>query len=146
MNLPHNTLIAIADGAKLLVLRNAGDAAHPNLEVVEHESERHAATHDQGADRPGRGHNRIGHGRSSVAQTDWHQLGEDRFAVHAAELLDRLAADGWAAHIVVAAPPKTLGEMRKHYGKAVEARLLGELHKDLTGFPVDEIAAHLATA
>jgi len=66
--------------------------------------------------------------------------------VHAADLLDRLAADGWAAHIVVAAPPKTLGEMRKHYGKAVEARLLGELHKDLTGFPVAEIAAHLVAA
>lgn len=144
MNLPHNTLIAVADGAKLLLLRNGGDAANPALEIVEHETERHAATHDQGTDRPGNGHNSQGHGRSAVAQTDWHQLGEDRFAVHAADLLGRLATDGWAEHIVVVAPPKTLGEMRKHYGKAVETRLLGEMHKDLTGFPVDQIAAHLA--
>lgn len=143
MNLPHNTLIAVADDAKLLLLRN-GDAANPALEIVEHETERHAATHDQGTDRPGKGHNSQGHGRSAVAQTDWHQLGEDRFAVHAADLLGRLATDGWAEHIVVVAPPKTLGEMRKHYGKAVETRILGEMHKDLTGFPVDQIAAHLA--
>lgn len=146
MNLPHNTLIAVADGARLLLLRNGGDAAHPALEIVEHETERHAATHDQGTGRPGRVFSRVGHGRSAVAQTDWHQIGEDRFARHAADLLNALATDGWAEHIVVVAPPKALGEMRKHYAKAVETRLLGEMHNDLTSFPLDEIAAHLAAA
>lgn len=146
MQIPHNTLIAVADGAKLLLLRNTGDAAHPRLETVEHETQHHAATHDQGADRPGKGHGSEGHGRSAVAQTDWHQQDEDRFAVHTADLLDRLATDGWAEHIVVIAPPKTLGEMRKHYAKSVETRLLGEMHKDLAGLSLDQIAQHLAAA
>lgn len=143
MNLPHNTLIAIADGAKLLLLRNGGDTAHPALEVVSHETQAHPATHDQGTDRPGKGHSSAGPGRSAIEGTDWHQMDEDRFAAHAADLLNRLATDGWAEHIVVAAPPKTLGEMRKHYGKAIETRLLGEVNKDLTGFSVDQIAKHL---
>ena len=146
MNLPHNTLIAVADGAKLLLLRNAGDATHPSLEIVEHETQHHAATHDQGTDRPGKGHNSVGHGRSAVAQSDWHQLDEDRFAAHAADLLNRLAGGGWAEHVVVVAPPKALGEMRKHYDKALTTRLLGEIHKDLTGFDVAGIAEHLAAA
>ncbi len=144
MNLPHNTLIAVADGAKLLLLRNGGDAAHPRLEIVEHETQAHAPTHDQGTDRPGKSHSRVGHGRSVVAQTDWHQIGEDRFARHTADLLNALATDSWAEHVVVIAPPHTLGEMRKHYGKAVESRLLGEMPKDLTGFGINEIAAHIA--
>ena len=97
-------------------------------------------------DRPGKGHNSEGHGRSAVAQTDWHQQDEDRFAVHTADLLDRLATDGWAEHIVVIAAPKTLGEMRKHYSKAIETRLLGELHKELTGETVVQIAQQLAAA
>ena len=81
---------------------------------------------------------------SAVEQTDWHQIGEDKFAHHAADLLGRLAAGGWVEHIVVIAPPKALGEMRKRYTKAVETRLLGEVNKDLTHLTTAEIGAHLA--
>lgn len=144
MNIPHNTLVMIADGAKLLLLKNEGDTARVDLVVVEHETERHAATHDQGTERPGHAHNSVGVGRSAVEQTDWHQIGEDKFAHHAADLLARLAEGGWVEHIAVVAPPKALGEMRKRYTKAVETRLIGEMHKDLTGFTVPEISKHLA--
>ena len=37
------------------------------------------------------------------------------------------------------APPKTLGELRKHYHKEVEKRLTAEVPKDLTNMPVEEI-------
>jgi protein required for attachment to host cells len=32
-----------------------------------------------------------------------------------------------------------LGELRKHYHKEVEKRLSGEIAKDLTGHPVEQI-------
>ena len=41
--------------------------------------------------------------------------------------------------LVVVAPPKTLGELRKHYHKEVEKRLVGEVPKDFTNLPVPEI-------
>jgi len=71
---------------------------------------------------------------------------QGRFAAHAAQTLERLAGGGWAAAVVVVAPPKALGEMRKHYGHAVKAALAGEINKDLTMLAVPEIAAALARA
>jgi protein required for attachment to host cells len=41
--------------------------------------------------------------------------------------------------LVVVAPPKTLGELRKHYHKEVEKRLAAEVPKDLTNMPIEEI-------
>ena len=48
--------------------------------------------------------------------------------------------------LVVVAAPKSLGELRKHYHKALQAKLLGELAKDLTGHSVADIEAALAKA
>jgi protein required for attachment to host cells len=36
--------------------------------------------------------------------------------------------------------------LRKHYHKEVSGRLIGELDKDLTGHPVDQIEKILAAA
>ena len=48
--------------------------------------------------------------------------------------------------LVIIAPPKTLGELRKHYHKEVESRLAGELAKDLTGHSIADIEAALKAA
>jgi protein required for attachment to host cells len=42
---------------------------------------------------------------------------------------------------VIVAPPRTLAELRRHYSREVSARIVAEIDKDLTGHPVDEIAA-----
>lgn len=44
------------------------------------------------------------------------------------------------------AAPKSLGELRKHYHKALEAKLMGEIVNDLTGYSVADIekAVHAA--
>ena len=42
-------------------------------------------------------------------------------------------------NLIIVAPPRTLGELRKHYHKEVEKRLAGEIAKDLTGHPVEHI-------
>lgn len=158
MQIPHNAYVLVADGRKLLFLRNGGDAAHPKLKVEQHLEQDNPATRDQGTDQPGssfsaagqpsgRGGNMPGAAhRSAFEQTDFHQLQEDRFAADAAEMLKTKALANAYDRLIVVAPPKTLGELRKHYHKAVEERLAGEVAKDLTNMPLAEIEKVLVGA
>ena len=66
-------------------------------------------------------------------------LEEERFAVEAAHLLNTAALSNAFESLVVVAPPRTLGELRKHYHKEVEKRLVAEVPKDLTRVPVEEM-------
>ena len=67
--------IVVCDGAKALVLENTGDTKFPNLKTVEVFEQKDLATHDLGTAQPGRAFSPAGHGaRSSVEQTDWHDL------------------------------------------------------------------------
>ena len=48
--------------------------------------------------------------------------------------------------LVVVAPPRTLGELRKHYHVEVARRIVAELPKDLVNTPVAEIEKILQDA
>jgi protein required for attachment to host cells len=139
MQLRHNTLLVVADGRKALFLRNEGDAVHPNL-VVEHAEEHLSpANRDQKTDRAGRAFSSVGDGRNAMEETDFHQLEQDRFAAELGATLKTRALNNDFESLIIAAPPRTLGELRKHYHVEVEKRLAGEIPKDLTGHPVPEI-------
>ena len=84
--------------------------------------------------------------RGSMAETDFHQLEEDRFAAETAEMLKKRALNNEFESLIIVAPPKTLGELRKHYHKEVEDRLRGEISKDLTGHTVPQIEEALLKA
>jgi protein required for attachment to host cells len=150
MRVPHNTLVAVADGRKLLFLRNEGDATIPVLRTVKVDVKPNPKDSDQKTDLAGRapGGGTVGTGGAgnSMNEADYHQLEEDRFAAEAADLLKTRATNGDFETLIVIAPPRTLGEMRKHYHKEVSNRLAGELAKDLTNHPVDEIEKILAAA
>ena len=145
MKLAKNTLVLVADGQKLLFLRNHGDEAKMDLHMEAHQEQQNPPTHEQGTDAPGRSFASGGR-RSAIEQTDFHQIAEDRFAAEAAELLRDRALNGDFKILVVVAPPRTLGELRKRYHKEVAARIVHELHKDLTGFSVEDIEAALVRA
>lgn len=146
MHLSHNACVLVADGRKLLFLRNEGDSTHPNL-VVEHaEEQRNPDDREQKTDAAGRSGARGSAGQNSFAEADFHQLAEDRFAADAADLLKRRALAGSFESLIVIAPPHTLGELRKHYHASVSEKLAGELHKDLTGHTISDIEAALLAA
>jgi protein required for attachment to host cells len=146
MEIPHQSVVLVADGRKLLFLRNEGDAEHPNLTVERKKVQDNPPDREQSADTPGRTFSSVGPGRSSYQETDYHQLEEDRFAADAADMLKRRAFDNDYESLIIVAPPRTLGEMRKHYHKEVSDRLSGEIDKDLTGHPLDEIEALIQKA
>ena len=140
MQVPHNSFVVVADGKKMLFFRNEGDSEYPKLEVERKRETDDAADRDQKTDAPGRAFDASGGaGRSAYQEVDFHQLEEDRFAAETAELLKQRALRNDFESLIIVAPPRTLGELRKHYHKEVEKRLAGEVAKDLTGHPVSEI-------
>lgn len=140
MHVPHNSVIVVADGEKMLFFRNEGDGDYLNLTVERKREQDNPPDRAQKTDAPGRTFDDSGGaGRSSYEETDYHQLEEDRFAAETADILKKRALRNEFDSLVVVAPPRTLGELRKHYHKEVEKRLQGEIAKDLTGHTVPEI-------
>jgi protein required for attachment to host cells len=140
MRIPHDSYVLVADGAKMLFFRNEGDADQLNLKVIAAEQQADEADRDIKTDAAGRKPSAPGMGGgSSAGETDFHQQAEDRFAAEAANRINRAALAGEFEKLIIVAPPKTLGELRKHYHKSVESRIAAEIAKDLTGHPVDRI-------
>jgi protein required for attachment to host cells len=96
-------------------------------------------THEQGTDRPGRAFSSVGHGRSSLEPTDWHDIEAHKFADHVAAALERLVRERGVAKLVIAAPPRTLAELRKAFHADMQHRIIAEIAKDLTRQPIYEI-------
>ena len=139
MQVPNNSVVLVADGRKSLFFRNEGDAAFPNLSVEDKTTQDNPAHHEQATDLAGRAATPVAGIGGSMDEVDFHQQEEDRFAADIAETLKARALDGDFEALIVVAPPRTLGELRKHYHKEVERRLLGEVPKDLVNVPVAEI-------
>jgi protein required for attachment to host cells len=135
--------ILVCDGGKALFFENVGDREYPDLrmrEVFEHEN---PSTAEQGADRPGRAHSSVGHGRSAVGQTDWHDQAEAVFLKSLAEKLHAAVHAGAPKEVVIVAPPRALGMLREHYTPAIKQALQKEIDKDLVKMPANEIEKHL---
>lgn len=145
MKLSHGTWVLILDGEKYLLLRNEGDRERLSLKVLEQAEIDNPPTHDQGTGRPGRMPD-VGVGRSAVQQTDWHALEKESFAHDVGDRLTRWALNNRFKEIVICADPRTLGTIRPTYHAEVSRRLIGELDKDLTGLPIDEMERVIAAA
>lgn len=134
MMLPSGAVVAVADGEKLVLLQNHGDERDMKLTALP------AATVESGSTSAGAGHH------SSAANPNESQAAEDGFASGTASLLNRQVLDGTIKSLVIIAAPRTLGELRKHYHKALVAVLLHEVAKDLTGHSVRDIEKTLLAA
>ena len=136
MQVPHNAFVVVADGRKMLFLRNEGDAEYPNLQVEKKATHPNPKDSEQKTDLAGQASSTHS---GTMGEADYHQLEEDRFAADTAELLKKRALNNDFESLIIIAPPKTLGELRKHYHKEVEQRISGEVAKDLTNHPIDQI-------
>jgi protein required for attachment to host cells len=151
MQVPHDAVVMVADGRKMLFLRNEGDAEFPNLQVEKKVVDKHNPDHnEQATDLAGgaMGTRTSGAqwGAGNMEEVDFHQLEEDRFAAEAAELLKERALRGEFESLIIVAPPRTLGELRKHYHTEVAERITAEIDKNLTGHTVPQIEEALLKA
>ena len=146
INIPHDAIVFVGDGRKALFLRNAGDEKFPNLRTEQVFVDENPPTHDQGSDRPGRlfASATARERRSAVEPTDWHELEEHRFARMVAEEFEKLVRERKVKAVIIAAPPRTLFELRQALHGDVKARVMAEVDKDFTKHPVHEIERRLA--
>jgi protein required for attachment to host cells len=136
--------VVVCDGAKALVFENIGDPDRLNLVTRETAAADNPSTTEQGVERPGRVHQRVGPKRSAVDQTDWHDAAERTFLKSLAARLDRAVADGRTKAIVLVAAPRAMGMLRAELSPRVDKAVRHEIAKDYTGMPVDEIERRLA--
>ncbi len=134
MLLPHGATVAVTDGESLHLFRNSDSDAHPELTPLRH-PDIHGASSDAGSRHHG-----------GAANPSYRQLREDGYAAATAAWLNSQVLSGEIKLLVIIAAPKTLGELRKHYHKELEAKLLGEIGKELTGHHADDIAKAIAAA
>lgn len=131
--------VLVGDGRRALLFQNHGDASLLDLRVVETRVDDNPATSEQGTDKPGRSFASRGGVRSAVEDADWHEIEEERFARAMAERINKAAELGEFSEIVIVAPPRTLGEIRKELTGKAQRKVVGELAKDLTRHPLKEI-------
>jgi len=139
------TWILVADGARARILLNegAGSGLRPALD---HEFEaEHRPTREIGSDRPGRTHANSRDGsRHAMANTvDWHRFAKEDFAREMAKLLNRAAARKNFERLVLVAPAKTLGDLRKALADTARGQVSHEIAKDLTPLPLKELTENL---
>jgi protein required for attachment to host cells len=140
----HNSLILVADGQKALFLRNRGNAQRVDLVVERILEQDNPPSREQGTDRPGRSFASLGVPRSSMEEVDWHHLAKERFADELAEALYLHAHAHRFERLVIIAPPKILGCLRRAFHPEVLDRIAAEIPKELTTLPVSEIEKLLA--
>jgi len=130
MLLPHGTVVALVDGKKFELYRNAGDEAEPELAALD------APKLDS--------HNHSGGGHHSSAGNHADRLvDEDAHASAVAQWFNSQVLGHKIDKLAVIAAPRTLGELRRHYHKQTEAALVVELAKDLNGRQPGDILAAL---
>jgi len=131
MLIPHGAVIALVDGEDWQILRNSGTEAEPELTEM--------ATPELVESNHGSG----GRHAVSSANPSGNQRDEDAHAAAVAEWLNRQVQDHKIEQLVVIAPPRTLGELRHHYSKAVQRAVIGELAKDFMDRQPTQIIAAL---
>ena len=135
--------VLVCDGAKALILENAGDEKFLNLKTRQVYEQADAKTREQGADAPGRAINSIDGRRSAMEQTDWHTQEEERFLQKLAAHLDVEVKAGHVKSLVMVAPPRALGVLRPACTHDLRNALTTEIDKDLVSMPLHEIEKHL---
>ena len=144
MAIPHGALVLVADGKKLLFLRNEGDSGIIDLRTEAHDERADPMDRDIKTDGPGTAAVRGSSGgagvhRPAMGETDFHQQGEDRWIRDAAEEVNRRALKNDFDSLVVIIPPKALGEFRKKLHKEAERRIILTINKEMTDRPIPDI-------
>jgi protein required for attachment to host cells len=127
MMLPKGATVAVADGEKLNLYKNVGDETGVKLTALAHpDIDGNASGSETGR-------------HSSSANPNESQAQEDGFSGGVVKILNDGALAGTIDTLVIIAAPRALGEMRKHYHKVLESKLLAEIAKDLTGHSIKDI-------
>ena len=139
MALPNQALVFVADGKKMLFLRNHGDENQIDLRTEAHDERDDRKDREIKTDAPGTQSPSVGMGRDTMEETDFHQQDEDVWIKEAAEELKKRALRNDFDALAIIVPPKALGVLRKELHKEVEKRVVLTLNKEMAGRPIPDI-------
>jgi len=135
MKIPHQALVALANGERFVLMRNLGQPLAPKLQRLE-ELDLELTNFSAGVRHQDPAGQRNG-------STDVDELAH---GAAIAEWLNARALNGELDNVVIAADPKTLGQIRRHCHKELESRIVGEVAKDLINSPIPDVERVLAAA
>jgi protein required for attachment to host cells len=135
MKVPHKAHVALIDGHRFVLMRNAGQPFEPKLEFVS-DLDLELTNFSAG----------VRHQDPAGQRNGSTDIDELAHGAAAADWLNKRAAEGQIEELVIAAEPKILGELRKHVKPQLEARIVGELPKNLTSAATPEIERALVNA
>jgi protein required for attachment to host cells len=135
MKVPHKALVALANGERFLLMRNVGQPFEPKLEKVG-ELDLELTNFSAG----------VRHQDPAGQRNGSTQIDELAHGAAIAEWFNKKTLNGEGDPLVIAADPKTLGQIRQHCHQELQGRIVGEVAKDLTNQPVEAIERALAMA
>jgi protein required for attachment to host cells len=142
---PKTTWVLLADGQNAAVYANEGPGQ--GLAPLPEFTARRSGpdSHDIASDRAGHrfgGAAKAGSG-ATLPRNDPHEFEEKRFVEAAVDRINRAALEKRFDRLIVAAPPRALGQIRQALSKAAAERVAAEVNKDLLKDSPEGIAQHL---
>lgn len=135
------TWILAADGNQARLLKGVNflkdEPQSPEQEIFQIKTKR---VQDIMADKPGRSHSSVGHGRSAMEySSDPVREEQQKFTAEVASKIDGYAQDGAFDRLVVCAAPQTLGDLRSMLSPATRDKTTAEINKDYSNLPTDKL-------
>jgi len=148
MNNPHfrmpkvQILVADASRARVFTVESPKGELQELQTFVNPEGRLHAR--DLTTDRAGRQQTPMADSRSAMDETtEPKDVEAQRFARELAQSLEAERSKGNLEKLYLVAPPRFLGELRKHLSRDVSALIAGEIDKDLTYKDATKLRGHL---
>ncbi|MGM0435418.1 MAG: host attachment protein [Pseudomonadota bacterium] len=147
MNNPHFTMpkvrIVVADASRARLFTT--DSPKGDFKEVDTLINPEARLHDSDltTDRPGRQADSMNSGRSAMEEhREPKEVEAQRFAKELADNLEHARSQGELDKLYIAAPPKFLGELRKHLKPELKAIVAEEIGKDFSQMSARELRKH----
>ena len=138
---PTITWIVVADGGQARVFEHDGPGK--GMHQIKDYSEAHLRDQDLVSDRSGRTNGgSTGNGSGIAYKNDPVAMRERQYVERLADVLELRRSEGAFQHLIIAAAPTALGDLRPALSEAVKATIIGELPKDLTNIPVAKLPEH----
>jgi protein required for attachment to host cells len=140
---PVVSWVVVADASQARVLVNDGPSH--GLTVQREFQQEVKKSRDVLADRPGSTNDSMGVAKHATSPPDQVREQKRKFAREIANDLDAARKHNEFERLYLVAPPQILGELRAELTPELTKMVAGELNKDLTKVPLQDLPDHLGS-
>jgi protein required for attachment to host cells len=134
----------VADSARARILSTDRIGSHFETVASFESEDAHKPSHELGSDKPGRAFERGIPSRSAMEpHTAPQRVAKQQFDRDVAQALNQAAGQNQFDALVLVAPPRTLGDLRRHLDDSARDRVSEEVGKDLVKLPEPDLQVQL---